>query len=67
MVCMVQISSMENKMANERIFCAHGNAFVIPNAYNNYVEDTDRCRYVSDRTFSVCKKCCMVLRSSRVR
>ena len=42
-------------MANERIFCAHGNAFVIPNAYNNYVEDTDRCRYVSDRTFSVCK------------
>ena len=54
-------------MEQKRVFCAHGNAYVIPNAYNNYVEYTEKCRYVRDRSFSMCKKCCMVVRSSRVR
>ena len=49
------------------MFCEHGNAYVIPNAYNKYVEDTSSCIHRGKKSRDMCQKCCMVITSSRIR
>lgn len=55
-------------MANQKpLFCERGNAYVLPNVYNEYVKDILKCKYYQDKTRSMCEKCCMVLNPSRSR
>jgi len=54
-------------MEQKRMFCEHGNAFVIPNAYNKYIDLTFKCVFFGNKDRSICQKCCTVVSSSRVR
>ena len=45
----------------DKQFCKHGNAYVIPNPYNCYVEIPERCIYKNDKIPTVCDKCVMYI------
>ena len=48
-----------------KVFCKKGNGFVIPNPYNRYEENPERCLYRNDRLPTACKRCINVLNAQK--
>jgi hypothetical protein len=51
----------------QKVFCKYYNVWVIPNIYNNYVENPDNCKRKNDKIRTYCLFCAQYINSPKSR